>query len=306
MLGNGRLNTNQRDDIVSGYTDMASRIMQLKHCEVDSEKVPKKFSAFSDCLQISAEGNKQYMITQTKGNTEMLPVYSLEEMGKEAWEAATGVKVLFYLESSNIAGTEASVFQRYQNSQYKVFQQFLEDNDAYGNREPEVKEKYETMLKDITKAMDRYGDGGYNGISRNAMLLSQNMIAQLEYFNTNYVPDDLQGDFRQLIEECDYFNQNSREKMFADSMPCDIVESIGADGRLIMKEKSVVIKNYLEYSRQEKDEIRKSFADIKGKRNLSDIYAALRGIERRYSINDFNIGAKNIFLSMRASWKKLI
>lgn len=304
MLREERLDTNWWNNIVL-------RIMQkeVKCNEMDSKKISEKFGNSVDCLEISAEGNRQYMSTQMRGdNTENIhiPVYDIEEMGKEAWEAATGVKVLFYLESSNIAGTEASVFQRYQKSQYKVFQQFLEDNDAYENMEPEVEEKYETMLKTITKAMDEYGAGGYNGISRKSMLLSQNMITQLEFFNTNYVPDYLQDDFQELIEECDYFNQNSREKMFADCMPCDIVESFGSDGRLIMKEKNVVISNYLEYSRQEKDKICELFSDLKGKRNLSDIYAILPSIEHWYSRYDTNADAKKIFSIMKTSWKKLI
>jgi len=301
MLGDGRLNTNRWDNLVSRI-----RQKEVKCCEMDSKRILERFGNSADCLEISAEGNKQYMSTRIRGNTEKIPVYDIEEMGKEAWEAATGVKVLYYLESSNIAGTGASVFQRYQHKQYKVFQQFLEDNNAYENMEPEAKEKYETMLKDITKAMDEYGAGGYNGISKKSMLLSQNMIAQLDYFNTSYVPDYLQGDFQELINECDYFNQNSREKMFADRMPCDIVESIEPGGRLIIKEKSVVIRNYLEYSRREKDEISIAFSELKGKRRISDIYAVLQGIEGRYGRNDSNIGAKNIFLSMRASWKKLI
>ena len=249
MLREERLNTNQWDNLVP-------RIMQkeVKCYEIDSKKISEKFGNSVDCLEISTEGNRQYMSTRIRGNTENIhiPVYDIEEMGKEAWEMATGVKILFYLESSNIAGTEASIFQRYQNSQYKVFQQFLGDNDAYENMMSEVKEKYESMLKTITKAMDEYGAGGYNGISRKSMLLSQNMVAQLDYFNTNYVPDALQAGFQKLIEECDYFNQNSREKMFADRMPCDIIESIEPGGRLVKKNKSVVIRNYLEYRKRMK------------------------------------------------------
>lgn len=303
MLREERLNTNQWDNLVS-------RIMQkeVKCYEIDSKKISEKFSNSVDCLEISTEGNRQYMSTRIRGNTENIhiPVYDIEEMGKEAWETATGVKILFYLESSNIAGTEASIFQRYQNSQYKVFQQFLGDNDAYENMKSEVKEKYETMLKTITKAMDEYGAGGYNGISRKSMLLSQNMVAQLDYFNTNYVPDALQAGFQKLIEECDYFNQNSREKMFADRMPCDIIESIEPGGRLVKKNKSVVIRNYLEYSRQEKNEISEKFLALKGKRELSDIYVVLQKIEKQYRENDSNVSGRNIFLDMKASWKKLI
>ncbi|HBI59640.1 MAG TPA: hypothetical protein DDY31_00255 [Lachnospiraceae bacterium] len=303
MLREERLNTNQWDNLVS-------RIMQkeVKCYEIDSKKISEKFGNSVDCLEISTEGNRQYMSTRIRGNTENIhiPVYDIEEMGKEAWETVTGVKILFYLESSNIAGTEASIFQRYQNSQYKVFQQFLGDNDAYENMKSEVKEKYETMLKTITKAMDEYGAGGYNGISRKSMLLSQNMVAQLDYFNTNYVPDDLQAGFQKLIEECDYFNQNSREKMFADRMPCDIIESIEPGGRLVKKNKSVVIRNYLEYSRQEKNEISEKFLALKGKRELSDIYAVLQKIEKQYRENDSNVSGRNTFLDMKASWKKII
>lgn len=303
MLREERLNTNQWDNLVP-------RIMQkeVKCYEIDSKKISEKFGNSVDCLEISTEGNRQYMSTRIRGNTENIhiPVYDIEEMGKEAWEMATGVKILFYLESSNIAGTEASIFQRYQNSQYKVFQQFLGDNDAYENMMSEVKEKYESMLKTITKAMDEYGAGGYNGISRKSMLLSQNMVAQLDYFNTNYVPDALQAGFQKLIEECDYFNQNSREKMFADRMPCDIIESIEPGGRLVKKNKSVVIRNYLEYSRQEKNEISEKFLALKGKRELSDIYAVLQKIEKQYRENDSNVSGRNIFLDMKASWKKLI
>ena len=299
-----RLNANWWDNVVS-------HIMQkeVKCNEMDRKNISGKFGNSVDCLEISTEGNRQYMSTQIWGNnTENvhIPVYDIEEMGKEAWEAATGVKSLFYLKSSNIAGTEASVFQQYQHRQYRVFQQFLEDNNAYGSVDFEVKEKFETMLKDITKAMDEYGAGGYNGISRKSMLLSQNMIAQLEFFNTNYVPDYLQDGFQELIEECDYFNQNSRETMFADSMPCDMVESIGSDGGLIMKKKSVVISNYLEYSRQEKDKICELFSYFKGKRNLSDIDAALQNIEQWYSRYDTNVDARKIFSIMKTSWKKLI
>lgn len=301
MLREERLNTNRCDNLVS-------HIMQkeIKCCEMDSKRISERFGNSADCLEISEEGNKQYMSTRIRGNTEKIPFYDIEEMGKEEWEAATGVKVLFYLESSNIAGTETNVFQRYQNKQYKVFSNFLEDNNAYEHMNPEIKERYNSMLKDITKVMDEYGDGGYNGISRKSMLLSQNMNAQLEFFNTNYVPDYLQDDFQKLIEECDYFNQSSRQKMFADRMPCDIVESIETGGRLIMKEKSVVISNYLEYSRREKDKICELFSDLKGKRNLSDIYAALQNIEKWYCRYDANADAKNIFSLMKISWKKLI
>lgn len=300
MLREERLNTNRWDNLVS-------RIMkkEIKCCEIDSKRISERFGNSADCLEISAEGNKQYMSTRIRGNTEKIPFYDIEEMGKEEWEAATGVKVLFYLESSNIAGTEANVFQRYQHKQYKVFSDFLEDNNAYEHMNPEIKERYDSMLKDITKAMDEYGDGGYNGISRKSMLLSQNMIAQLEFFNTNYVPDYLQNDFQKLIEECDYFNQSSREKMFAERIPCDIVLKGLGDG-LINKEKSVVVRNYLEYSRREKEEIRKSFSDLKGKRNLSDIYVTLQNIEKWYCRYDANADAKNIFSIMKTSWKKLI
>ncbi len=300
MLREERLNMNWWNHLVSHNMQKEGKCY-----ENDSKKIPERFGISADCLEISAEGNKQYMSTRIRGNTDKISVYSLEEMGKEAWESATGVKVLFYLESSNIAGTETNVFQKYQHEQYKVFWQFLEDNDAYENMESEDKEKYETMLKDITKAMDGYGAGGYNGISRKSMLLSQNMITQLEFFNTNYVPNCLQEDFQKLIEECDYFNQSSREKMFADRMPCDIVESIEPGGRLRMKEKSMVISSYLEYSRQEKDEICKLFSALKGKRNLSDIYDTLQNIEKWYCRYDTNADAKNIFLTMKTSWKNL-
>lgn len=278
---------------------------EVKCYEIDSKKISGKFGDSADYLEISAEGNKQYMSTRIEGNTKNIPFYDIEEMGKEEWEAATGVKVLFYLESSNIAGTEVNVFQRYQHMQYKIFSNFLEDNNAYEHMNPEIKERYDLMLKDITKAMDEYGDGGYNGISRKSMLLSQNMIAQLEFFNINYVPDDLQDDFQKLIEECDYFNQSSREKMFADRMPCDIVLKGLGDG-LVNKEKSAVVRNHLEYSRREKDEIHKLFSDLKEKKNLSDIYVALQNIEKWYCRYDANADAKNIFSIMKTSWKKLI
>ena len=191
MLREERVTTNQRNSIVSQIMKK-----EVKCYETDSKKISEKFGNSADCLEISAEGNKQYMNTQIYGNTERIPFYDIEEMGKEAWEAATGVKVLYYLESSNIAGTETNVFQRYQHKQYKVFSNFLEDNNAYEHMNPGLSGKYGSMLKDITKTMDEYGDGGYNGISRKSMLLSQNMIAQLEFFNTNYVPDYLQSDFR--------------------------------------------------------------------------------------------------------------
>ena len=300
MLREERVTTNQQNSIVS-------QIMknEVKCYEIDSKKISEKFGNSAGCLEISAEGNKQYMNTRIYGNTERIPFYDIGEMGKEAWEAATGVKVLYYLESSNIAGTETNVFQRYQHKQYKVFSNFLEDNNAYEHMNPKLRGKYGSMLKNITKAMDEYGGGGYNGISRKSMLLSQNMIAQLEFFNTNYVPDYLQSDFQKLIEECDYFNQSSREKMFVDRMPCDIVLKGLGDG-LVNKEKSVVVRNYLEYSRQEKDKIRESFSDLKGKRNLSDIYVTLQNIEKWYCRYDANVDAKNIFSIMKTSWKKLI
>lgn len=60
----------------------------------------------------------------------------------------------------------------YLNCQYYVYEYM----------EPEEKEKYGTMLKEITKAMDEYGAGGYKGISRKSMLLSQNMIVQSDFF----------------------------------------------------------------------------------------------------------------------------
>ncbi len=53
---------------------------------------------------------------------------------------------------------------------------YLEDHDADQNMLPEVKEKLDAMLKDIAKAMDEYGAGGYNGISRKSMLLSQKCL----------------------------------------------------------------------------------------------------------------------------------
>ena len=300
MVREERVTTNQRNSIVSQIMKK-----EVKCYETDSKKISEKFGNSADCLEISAEGNKQYMNTQIYGNTERIPFYDIEEMGKEAWEAATGVKVLYYLESSNIAGTEANVFQRYQHKQYKVFSNFLEDNNAYEHMNPGLSGKYGSMLKDITKAMDEYGDGGYNGISRKSMLLSQNMIAQLEFFNTNYVPYYLQSDFQKLIEECNYFNQSSREKMFVDRMPGDIVLK-GLEDGLVNKEKSVVVRNYLEYSRQEKDEICELFSNLKGKRNLSDIYVTLQNIEKWYCRYDANADAKNIFSIMKTSWKKLI
>ena len=300
MLREERVTTNQRNSIVSQIMKK-----EVKCYEIDSKKISGKFGDSADYLEISAEGNKQYMSTRIEGNTKNIPFYDIEEMGKEEWEAATGVKDLFYLESSNIAGTETNVFQRYQHMQYKIFSNFLEDNNAYEHMNPEIKERYDLMLKDITKAMDEYGDGGYNGISRKSMLLSQNMIAQLEFFNINYVPDDLQDDFQKLIEECDYFNQSSREKMFAAQMPCDIVLKGLGDG-LVNKEKSAVVRNHLEYSRREKDEIHKLFSDLKEKKNLSDIYVALQNIEKWYCRYDANADAKNIFSIMKTSWKKLI
>lgn len=300
MLREEGVTANQRDNLVPHIMKK-----EVKCYEIDSRKISEKFGNSADCLEISAEGNNQYMSTRIGGNTERIPFYDIEEMGKEAWEAATGVKVLYYLESSSIAGTEASVFQRYQHKQYKVFSNFLEDNNAYEHMDPEIKERYDSMLKNITKVMDEYGDGGYNGISRKSMLLSQNMTAQLEFFNTNYVPDYLQNDFQKLIEECDYFNQSSREKMFADRMPCDIVLKGLGDG-LVNKEKSAAVRNHLEYSRREKDEIRKLFSDLKEKRNLSDIYVTLQNVEKWYCRYDVNADAKNIFSIMKTSWKKLI
>ena len=149
------INTNRWDDFVS-------RVMQkeVKCYEMDSKKISERFGHSADRLEISTEGNRQYMSTRTRGYTENIPVYDIEEMGKEAWEEATGVKFLYYLESSNIAGMETSIFQKNQHKQYKVFQQFLEDNNAYEKVVPELKEKYDSMLKDITKAMDEYGAGG--------------------------------------------------------------------------------------------------------------------------------------------------
>lgn len=294
------INTNQWNRVVP-------RIMhqEVKCYEINSERISERFGNSADCLEVSAEGIRQCMSTRKRGNTEEVPVYSLEEMGKEAWEEATGVKVLYYLESSNIAGMGASVFQRYQNRQYKVFQQFLENQDVYENMRPETREKMDALLKNITKAMDEFGAGGYNGISRKSMLLSQNMIAQLEFFNGNYVPERLQGDFQKLIEECDYFNQSSREKMFADRMPCDIVLK-GLGDNLENKEKSAVVSNYLEHSRREKNEVSEKFSALRGKKDISDICAALQNIEKQYSRYDMNMDIRNIFYDMKASWKKLI
>lgn len=93
--------------------------------------------------------------------------------------------------------------------------------------------------------------------------------------------------------------------MFADRMPCDIVLKGLGDG-LVNKEKSAVVRNHLEYSRREKDEIYKLFSDLKEKKNLSDIYVALQNIEKWYCRYDANADAKNIFSIMKTSWKKLI
>ena len=294
------INTNRWDHLVS-----LGMQKEVKCCEMDRKRVSERFGNSADCLEISAEGSRQYMSTRLRGGTEGVLFYSLEEMGKQAWEEATGIKVLNYLESSNIAGTEASTFQRYQNRQHIVFQRFLEDHDAFENMHPEAREELGVMLKDITRAMDEYGAGGYRGISRKSMLLSQNMIAQLEYFNANYVPAHLQGDFQNLIEECDYFNQKSRERMFADTMPCDILlEGLGEG--LVNKEQSAVVQNYLEYSRREKDEISRAFSSLRGKSNSSEIYAALQDIEKRCGRYDMNADIKKIFFNIKTSWKAVL
>ena len=81
MLREERVTTNQQNSIVSQIMKK-----EVKCYEIDSKKISEKFGNSAGCLEISAEGNKQYMNTQIYGNTERIPFYDIEEMGKEAGE----------------------------------------------------------------------------------------------------------------------------------------------------------------------------------------------------------------------------
>lgn len=157
------------------------------------------------------------------------------------------------LKATSISG-EQSAFEGCSENQSEVFGKWLDENASEYLTEDEMKdlkEKINTMTADMDSLN---AQEGYRGTSYESVFLLSASEAGLRKVNEMYVPEQLQADFSDMIDEYVHFNDSARNSIMERMTPDYMVVGIGSKTESY-KYKSEIISDETAFYTNEKKEI---------------------------------------------------
>ena len=157
------------------------------------------------------------------------------------------------LKATSISG-EQNAFEGCSENQSEVFGKWLDENASEYLTEDEMKdlkEKINTMTADMDSLN---AQEGYRGTSYESVFLLSASEAGLRKVNEMYVPEQLQADFSDMIDEYVHFNDSARNSIMEKMTPDYMVVGIGSKTESY-KYKSEIISDETAFYTNEKKEI---------------------------------------------------
>ena len=157
------------------------------------------------------------------------------------------------LKATSISG-EQNAFEGCSENQSEVFGKRLDENASEYLTEDgmkDLKEKINTMTADMDSLN---AQEGYRGTSYESVFLLSASEAGLRKVNEMYVPEQLQADFSDMIDEYVHFNDSARNSIMEKMTPDYMVVGIGSKTESY-KYKSEIISDETAFYTNEKKEI---------------------------------------------------
>lgn len=213
----------------------------------DDIDISKEGKSLLDTGKEKAERFRQQVHFCTFGDIKEIPAeYKMENLFK------------MDLKADSIFGGE-NLFQRNSTSQYKVFDEWL-DNNASGISEEQM-QMIKDEIKNATGAMDSLNDQeGYRGTSFESVALLQASKSYLENLKSIIIPEELRKGFQSMIDEYTYFNETSRDSLMQRMTPDYMVVGIG-NNTVSYKYKNEIIQSEQSFYSKEGKDISSKFAD---------------------------------------------
>lgn len=131
------------------------------------------------------------------------------------------------LKATSISG-ERSVFEGHSERQAEVFKQWIDENATEYLSEDEIKGLKEHISAMIVGVDELNAQEGYRGTSFESVFLLSGSEAGLKKVNEMYIPEQLQADFSELINEYVHFNTSARNSIMERMTPDYMVIGIGS------------------------------------------------------------------------------
>lgn len=213
----------------------------------DDIDISKEGKSLLDTGKEKAEQFRQQAHFCTFGDIKEIPAeYRIENLFK------------MDLKADSIFGGE-NLFQSNSTSQYKVFDEWL-DNNASGISEEQM-QMIKDEIKNATGAMDSLNDQeGYRGTSFESVALLQASKSYLENLKSTMIPEELRKGFQSMIDEYTYFNETSRDSLMQRMTPDYMVVGIG-NNTVSYKYKNEIIQSEQNFYGKESKDISNKFAD---------------------------------------------
>ena len=213
----------------------------------DDIDISKEGKSLLDTGKEKAERFRQQVHFCTFGDIKEIPAeYKMENLFK------------MDLKADSIFGGE-NLFQSNSTSQYKVFDEWL-DNNASGISEEQM-QMIKDEIKNATGAMDSLNDQeGYRGTSFESVALLQASKSYLENLKSIIIPEELRKGFQSMIDEYTYFNETSRDSLMQRMTPDYMVVGIG-NNTVSYKYKNEIIQSEQSFYSKEGKDISSKFAD---------------------------------------------
>lgn len=213
----------------------------------DDIDISKEGKSLLDTGKEKAERFRQQVHFCTFGDIKEIPAeYKMENLFK------------MDLKADSIFGGE-NLFQSNSTSQYKVFDEWL-DNNASGISEEQM-QMIKDEIKNATGAMDSLNDQeGYRGTSFESVALLQASKSYLENLKSIIIPEELRKGFQSMIDEYTYFNETSRDSLMQRMTPDYMVVGIG-NNKVSYKYKNEIIQSEQSFYSKEGKDISSKFAD---------------------------------------------
>lgn len=154
------------------------------------------------------------------------------------------------LKALSISGGR-SIFEGHSENQGTVFDQWIDENAAEYLSEDELKslkEQIDTMVAGVDKLN---AQEGYRGTSFESVFLLSASEAGLKKVNEMFIPEQLQVDFSELINEYVHFNDAARNSIMEQMTPDYMVVGIGNQDESY-KYKSEIISDEQSFYKKEK------------------------------------------------------
>lgn len=232
----------------------------INNPEMIKNKVEKKTTVPQNMISeddVTISDSAKKLVKTARDKVSEFQVMHFSSINGEIKEIPAGYKCenLFQLElkASSISG-DRSVFEGHSENQAAVFEKWIDENAAEYLSEDErntLKEQIGTMVAAVD---DLNAREGYRGTSFESVFLLSASEAGLNKINKMYVPEQLQADFSDMIDEYIHFNESARNSIMERMTPDYMVVGIGSKTESY-KYKSEIISDETAFYANEKKEI---------------------------------------------------